>query len=1483
MSEIKRHPILRTALLLGIVAMLPGRGAKAQVADFIDPDVMLIIDSSGSMDWVDPSGRPPGTSQWEWSRQKCEGHSHTDENRTAWQKLQDTFLGSIPAPNYKCAVHQPLERPSLQALRDDNIDDYIPENVSEYKSVSYPTFRSVSCLDPTTNWDATHGQCIKDADVTLNGITACKTGDLDTSGDFCLNMHPQSTNRRNDGILDTFGSTARFGALTYDNLPKCWDECWEGGTFDPHASRWDYGPYRNWKCGLSSKVSAVSPDSICVDWNAGARGGRDEGYAGAVGGLVGFGMRPDDSAHRVERLLDSAEPLFCSPLGAMIDDVGHYFAHAENARPKDQGGTDYLYKCRPKIVVLISDGQPTGAFEFMAGGCTNDSTADDWDPWSPPAYTHLNPPASARSAPDAAEKQFDCPWRSSAEEAGELFDLGIRMIGDDYTPGCEADANHNPSRECEPVYLVVVGFNVPDVDCSVTPGACYEYSSSYVPCWKGLANEKLSCTEAVCLMSPRTLLNEIACQGWPYQNNAGNPVVNYTKGADVTHSTNRVPPWLADPPTGYDPICGDNSPDPDAYICWDYGAYKERALFVNNVTELKSVLNLVLTNASPQVVTRTDLLAWNNPEIDTDQPAQFRFTSGYQANPGRKWQGVLTRQDMTCDANDDLVPVIRDVAGMVAGQGSRRIYTYPESEKPADDKYRDLNLANASLWLNNNPLSANGMKEIKDLTDCDFLKQNWDNQTTCSTKGNKIKTAIASALTGRGLTDIYNATPVMLGRPFDRLDSPSYRLYRNLNSLNRHPHLFVATNDGVLHAIDNDKIKEPTSTPESWGFVPYSVVPMLAQALPVPPITFEESGGVITNYFPKDPPYTKIDRHMFLMDSTPVARDVLLIRRREQYDSALENNAWRALVFGTTGKNARGIYALDVTDAVKVDTNGVTPPPKLRFEINPDENLWANNKNTDGFDRAALRRIGRFISSPSLAYVNDKNLDAGGTATNLISAAAIVPGGWKDNSDPNAPGDQEGNSGVYIVRLGDGKVLKYLEPMGAGETWLDGTEHICKPIANSGGGGNVHTPIGLMHNAAANAGLGHYFDGAQLVGKPVVPFGTRGLKVTTEAFIGDDRGRIWLIDMHDKDPANWCLEIFFDTMLSWNYPYQDCTESVCDVNGENCVSSATMTSICAPNPTGCFHDDCCTGTYKNACDPTLARNMNAPRAMILGAPAAATDEKNRPVLIFGTGQFDDLTSWSRNRVISVTDDITVYSAGDASDPDLRVYHKPIVNWWIGDSVLADDLPGKANAEITFDSAIDDQSAFQTAYVGVTGNPGFIPQLTARQIPDGTYPTSGTAGDPRLFWNVGEKMIGRPVVFDGVAYFTTFVPLNDSGDDDWCGDISSRIWAVSYNLPYTDARKGEFGKFWDATNSAWVPFKDFPGEVLSGVQVVKEPSCDDTGLETFVLLAQKVNAGASLAPGTKPPADVVGIHKLAISPQGGRPIISVRFDSWSLVF
>jgi hypothetical protein len=160
--------------------------------ELVEPDVMIVLDSSGSMDWLSD---PPteDKSHWDLAYDACVANDAS--KKTSWQQVLDAFLGGVPE-NYACSVEHSKLRPSFDGLGTDDRDElkpYFPDYVSEFRESFYPHFRAMRC-DPD-NWklnDAGFYQCISDdtgivdflpaGDMTLQGpapegTVRCESGD----------------------------------------------------------------------------------------------------------------------------------------------------------------------------------------------------------------------------------------------------------------------------------------------------------------------------------------------------------------------------------------------------------------------------------------------------------------------------------------------------------------------------------------------------------------------------------------------------------------------------------------------------------------------------------------------------------------------------------------------------------------------------------------------------------------------------------------------------------------------------------------------------------------------------------------------------------------------------------------------------------------------------------------------------------------------------------------------------------------------------------------------------------------------------------------------------------------------------------------------------------------------------------------------------------------------------------------------------------
>jgi type IV pilus assembly protein PilY1 len=132
------------------------------------------------------------------------------------------------------------------------------------------------------------------------------------------------------------------------------------------------------------------------------------------------------------------------------------------------------------------------------------------------------------------------------------------------------------------------------------------------------------------------------------------------------------------------------------------------------------------------------------------------------------------------------------------------------------------------------------------------------------------------------LGDIVNAQPLFVRRPFAEYLDTGYKAYKTAQD-NRTPMVYVAANDGMLHAFfAGTSASDPQGGVEAWAFIPTMVLPALHRLA--------------------DEDYKSL--HQFTVDGTPVAGDV--------FDTG--SGTWKTIVVAGLNKGGTGYYALDVTD-----------------------------------------------------------------------------------------------------------------------------------------------------------------------------------------------------------------------------------------------------------------------------------------------------------------------------------------------------------------------------------------------------------------------------------------------------------------------------------------------------------------------------------------------------------------------------------------
>ena len=151
---------------------------------------------------------------------------------------------------------------------------------------------------------------------------------------------------------------------------------------------------------------------------------------------------------------------------------------------------------------------------------------------------------------------------------------------------------------------------------------------------------------------------------------------------------------------------------------------------------------------------------------------------------------------------------------------------------------------------------------------------------------------------GNAFGDVFHASPAVVGPPGSLLQDASYVGFRG-NWSSRKQIVYVATNDGLLHAFWADETKLENN--EMWAMMPPAVMPNLNSSYP--------------------------SSHEFLLDGSLIVKDVIWDR---SLSNATDPTVWHTMLVAGYGPYQQGYYAVDVTNpSVSTLPNGVVPadPP----------------------------------------------------------------------------------------------------------------------------------------------------------------------------------------------------------------------------------------------------------------------------------------------------------------------------------------------------------------------------------------------------------------------------------------------------------------------------------------------------------------------------------------------------------------------------
>jgi type IV pilus assembly protein PilY1 len=310
-----------------------------------------------------------------------------------------------------------------------------------------------------------------------------------------------------------------------------------------------------------------------------------------------------------------------------------------------------------------------------------------------------------------------------------------------------------------------------------------------------------------------------------------------------------------------------------------------------NADALSKGIASALTALSSQVAAAA-ASATSSPNV-TQTDNQI-FSTTYETNT---WSGKVFAQTID-PTTGNVNPTIQweadqNLLGKVgASSDTRTIFTF-DSSAGSTTKIKSFTWASLTAseqaYFSNKCTPLSTMSQCSNLAPTDLTTANdgsqmlgylrgWQANEGGAFRDRTFIDPITGATANTVLGDTISAKPVFVRNPtlsYNDAVTPSYGSFATANA-SRAPRVYVAANDGFLHAFDG------TTGDESWAYAPGFILPSM--------------------YALADANYGL--QHRFLVDGSPETFDV--------YDTT--NTVWRTILIGGAGGGARGFYALDVTD-----------------------------------------------------------------------------------------------------------------------------------------------------------------------------------------------------------------------------------------------------------------------------------------------------------------------------------------------------------------------------------------------------------------------------------------------------------------------------------------------------------------------------------------------------------------------------------------
>ncbi|MEN9578600.1 MAG: hypothetical protein RJA70_1609, partial [Pseudomonadota bacterium] len=329
--------------------------ASVQAQGDIDkpmPNVMMLVDTSGSMEWKAEASTFPTCTP---------GDPGATNQKSRWIELVEVMTGSFEG--YSCFG---MDRASASFVNEYSLDGNKPYDWG-YINPYHRVVSNGCTVGPGVLPDANDPYSFPDK--AFNTFTFTAPSVVTRPGNLNAHAGCAGFTQAPDGILDVFREKVRFGLMTFDSHvnPKT-------GFADNGSVDYQGGMDGTWSYFLNDLPITGRPAQCFTDQpqEVGARNAAAPPWEGR---MVGFGPATatgavtDQRNEFMQKVLLATRPYGATPIAGLLHDAREYFWRDSSEDPLDQAQTPADFgpyedpstkvpECRRNLIILLSDGEP---------------------------------------------------------------------------------------------------------------------------------------------------------------------------------------------------------------------------------------------------------------------------------------------------------------------------------------------------------------------------------------------------------------------------------------------------------------------------------------------------------------------------------------------------------------------------------------------------------------------------------------------------------------------------------------------------------------------------------------------------------------------------------------------------------------------------------------------------------------------------------------------------------------------------------------------------------------------------------------------------------------------------------------------------------------------------------------------------------------------------------------------------------------------